>query len=62
MDSNNTNDIRRLPLWLQRVNVERFNRTARQEWLELNLFEDIEHAQILATQWQWTYNNYRPHS
>ena len=42
--------------------VERFNRTARQEWLELNLFEDIEHAQILATQWQWTHNNYRPHS
>jgi len=30
--------------------------------LELNLFEDIEQAQILATQWQWTYNNYRSHS
>ena len=46
----------------QNAYIERFNRTARQEWLELNLFEDIEHAQILATQWQWTYNNYRPHS
>ena len=22
------------------------------EWLELNLFEDIEDAQLLATQWQ----------
>ena len=29
---------------------------------KLNLFEDIEHAQLLATQWQWTYNNIRPHS
>jgi putative transposase len=32
------------------------------ELLELNLFEDVEHAQLLATQWQWTYNNIRPHS
>jgi putative transposase len=21
----------------------------------------IEHAQLLATQWQWIYNNIRPH-
>ena len=46
----------------QNAYVERFNRTARNEWLELNIFEDIEHAQLLATQWQWTYNNERPHS
>ena len=46
----------------QNAYIERFNRTARQELLELNLFEDIEHAQLLATQWQWTYNNIRPHS
>ena len=46
----------------QNAYVERFNRTARHELLELNLFEDIEHAQLLATQWQWTYNNIRPHS
>jgi len=46
----------------QNAYIERFNRTARQKWLELNLFEDIEQAQILATQWQWTYNNHRPHS
>ncbi len=38
--------------------VERFNGTARRGWLELNVFESIE----LATQWQWTYNNERPHS
>jgi putative transposase len=46
----------------QNAYVERFNGTARREWLELNIFEDIEHAQLLATQWQWTYNNERPHS
>jgi transposase InsO family protein len=45
----------------QNAYVERFNGTARNEWLELNIFEDLEHAQLLATQWQWTYNNERPH-
>lgn len=38
----------------------RFNRTARHEWLDLHYFESVEHAQFLATQWQWTYNNKRP--
>ena len=33
----------------------------RQELLELNLFEDIENAQLLATQWQWI-NNFHPNS
>jgi len=47
---------------IQNGYVERFNRTARNEWLELNLYEDIERAQLLASQWQWTYNNERPHS
>ena len=42
--------------------VERFNRTVRHDLLKLNLFEDIEHAHLLATQWQWTYHNIRPHS
>ena len=46
----------------QNAYIERFNRTARHELLELNLFEDVEHAQLLATQWQWIYNNIRPHS
>jgi len=46
----------------QKAYVERFNRTARNEWLELNIFEDIEHAQLLATQCLWTYNNERLHS
>lgn len=46
----------------QNAYIERFNRTARHEWLDLHLFESIEHAQLLATQWLWTYNNDRPHT
>ena len=42
--------------------IERFNRTARHEWLDLHLFESLDHAQILATQWTWEYNNERPHT
>ena len=39
-----------------------FNRTARHEWLDLHVFESIEQAQILATNWLWSYNNERPHT
>lgn len=46
----------------QNAYVERFNRTVRQEWLELNLFESIFQAQNLATEWMWSYNNERPNS
>lgn len=46
----------------QNAYIERFNRTARHEWLDLHAFETIEHAQLLATQWLWTYNNERPHT
>ena len=45
----------------QNACIERFNRTARYECLELHLFNNIEHAQLLATQWLWAYNNERPH-
>jgi len=30
--------------------------------LELHHFETIEQAQLLATQWLWSYNNELPHS
>ena len=40
--------------------VERYNRTVRQEWLEMNIFDTIEEAQNAATDWLWTYNNDRP--
>ncbi len=46
----------------QNAYIERFNRTARHEWLDLYLFKSIEQAQELATQWLWTYNNERPHT
>jgi len=45
----------------QNAYIERFNRTARHEWLDLNIFENLEQAQLLATQWLWIYNNERPH-
>ena len=46
----------------QNAYIERFNRTARHVWLDMHLFTSIQHAQILATQWLWTYNNERPHT
>ena len=46
----------------QNAYIERFNRTARHEWLDLHQLESVEHAQLLATQWLWTYNNERPNT
>lgn len=46
----------------QNAYIERFNRTVRHEWLELHLFETIEQAQMLASEWLWTYNNERPNT
>lgn len=45
----------------QNAYIERFNRTARHEWLDMHSFDSVEHAQELATQWLWRYNNDRPH-
>ena len=44
----------------QNAYVERYNRTVRHEWLEMQEFSSIEHAQEEATKWLWTYNNERP--
>lgn len=44
----------------QNAYVERYNRTVRHEWLEMNEFDTIEDAQNTATGWLWTYNNERP--
>lgn len=46
----------------QNAYIERFNRTARHEWLDMHHFESIEQAQQLATEWQWLYNNERPNT
>ena len=45
----------------QNAYIERFNRTVRQEYLDLHLFDSVESAQNLTTQWLWVYNNERPH-
>ena len=44
----------------QNAYIERFNRTARHEWLDLHEFESVEQAQALGTCWLWSYNNERP--
>jgi putative transposase len=46
----------------QNAYIERFNRTAREELLSLDLFGSIEKAQYLATDWLWSYNNQRPNT
>ena len=44
----------------QNAYVERFNRTVRHEWLNMYVFDSVEQAQELATEWPWKYNNERP--
>ena len=46
----------------QNAYIERFNRTALHEWLDLHQFNSVPHAQLLATQWLWQYNNERPNT
>jgi len=43
----------------QNAYVEGFNRTERHNWHDLHEFDSEEHAQILATEWLWIYNNER---
>jgi putative transposase len=38
---------------IQNDGIVGFNQTARYEWLDLHLFESLDHAQLLATQWVW---------
>ena len=44
----------------QNAYVERYNRTVRYDWLNQDIFNDIEEVQEKATQWLWHYNNERP--
>ena len=46
----------------QNAYVEWYNRTVRHEWLDLTIFESVEHAQETATQWPWRYNARRPNT
>jgi len=45
----------------QNAYIERFNRTARYEWLSQFAWDDLEQVQRVATQWMWFYNHQRPH-
>lgn len=37
----------------QNAYIERFNRTERHEWLDLHVFDSLEQARQLATEWLW---------
>jgi putative transposase len=41
--------------------IERFNRTYREEVLDMYLFQSIEHVQKITDDWMNEYNNQRPH-
>ncbi len=41
--------------------IERFNRTYREEVLNMNLFYDMHHVQAITDEWLMKYNNKRPH-
>jgi len=45
----------------QNANIERFNRTFREDVLDAYLFESIIHVNALAYEWQIDYNSNHPH-
>jgi len=45
----------------QNAFIERFNRTYREEVLDLYVFESIEQVQLLSDEWLTSYNHERPH-
>lgn len=45
----------------QNAFIERFNRTYREEVLDMNLFRNISDVQAITDQWLYEYNNERPH-
>lgn len=46
----------------QNAYIEKLNRTARHEWLELHDFESVDHALDLDALWLWMYNKKRPNT
>jgi putative transposase len=42
--------------------IERFNRTLRDEVLDVFAFENLTQARLATQAWMWVYNNQRPHS
>ena len=46
----------------QNAFIERFNRTYREEVLDMNMFSFLKEAQQVTKKWIPSYNNERPHS
>jgi len=44
----------------QNAYVERYNRTARYDWLSQYLFDSINQVQQSTTEWLWSYKHERP--
>jgi hypothetical protein len=44
----------------QNATIKRFNRTVRYDWLNQDVFADIEAVTEKATRWLWHYNHERP--
>ncbi len=42
--------------------IERFNRTFRDEVLDVFAFDNLNQARLFTKAWMWIYNNERPHS
>jgi putative transposase len=42
--------------------IERFNRTFRDEVLDVFAFDSLNQARVVTQAWMWIYNNERPHS
>jgi len=45
----------------QNAYIERFNRTYREEVLDMHLFRSIDHVQTITDRWMYEYNSQRPH-
>lgn len=44
----------------QNASMERFNHTVRYDWLDQDIFRNIEEVQDKSTKWLWHYNHERP--
>lgn len=45
----------------QNAYIERFNRTFREEVLDMYLFTNLAMVRQISKEWLWEYNNKRPH-
>ena len=59
------NEVQLIPIQpgkpTQNAYIERYNRTFRQEVLDVYAFSDLDEVRDVATRWLWDYNHERPH-